>query len=149
MGTFHLVTKRSSCAEFYLINEVPQNIVCSKWSMLEWYWQGKTKVLGEKSVPVPLCPPKILHIHLVSNPGLLAERETNRLKPRARPLDHHTECTSHSVRPSQRTMCASIITTDKWMLCTQTTAVYRKDHTKHIDAVWTKCRIFSINPDGI
>jgi hypothetical protein len=25
------------------------------------YWQGKTKELGEKPVPVPLCPPKIPH----------------------------------------------------------------------------------------
>jgi hypothetical protein len=25
------------------------------------YWQGKTEKLGEKPVPVPLCPPKIPH----------------------------------------------------------------------------------------
>jgi hypothetical protein len=93
--------------------------VCRKWSMLEWYWQGKTKVLGEKSVPVPLCPPQISRTHLGSNPGLLAERETNRLKPWPRPFHDQTECTSHSVRPSQRTVCASIITTDRWMLCTK------------------------------
>ena len=147
MGTFHLVTNRS-CAEFYFINEVPQNIMRRKWSMLEWYRQGKTKVLGEKSVPVPLCPPQISHIHLVSNPGLLDEKETNRLKPWARPLDDRIECTSHSVRPSQRTAYASITTTDRWMLCTQTTAVYWKDHTKHIDTVWAKCRIFRVKPDG-
>jgi hypothetical protein len=24
---------------------------------VEWYWQGKTEELGEKPVPVPLCPP--------------------------------------------------------------------------------------------
>jgi hypothetical protein len=28
---------------------------------VEWNWQGKTEVLGEKHVPVPLCPPQILH----------------------------------------------------------------------------------------
>ena len=28
-------------------------------AMVEWYWQGKTDVLGEKPVPVPLCPPQI------------------------------------------------------------------------------------------
>jgi hypothetical protein len=27
----------------------------------EWNWQGKTEVLGEKPVPVPLCPPQIPH----------------------------------------------------------------------------------------
>jgi hypothetical protein len=27
----------------------------------EWNWQGKTEVLGEEPVPVPLCPPQILH----------------------------------------------------------------------------------------
>ena len=28
---------------------------------VEWNWQGKTEVLGEKPVPVPLCPPQISH----------------------------------------------------------------------------------------
>jgi hypothetical protein len=28
---------------------------------VEWYWQGKTEELGEKPVPVPLCPPQIQH----------------------------------------------------------------------------------------
>jgi hypothetical protein len=27
----------------------------------EWNWQGKTEVLGEKPVTVPLCPPQIPH----------------------------------------------------------------------------------------
>jgi hypothetical protein len=27
---------------------------------VEWKWQGKTEELGEKPVPVPLCPPQIL-----------------------------------------------------------------------------------------
>jgi hypothetical protein len=28
---------------------------------VEWNWQGKTEVPGEKPVPVPLCPPQIPH----------------------------------------------------------------------------------------
>jgi hypothetical protein len=28
---------------------------------VEWNWQGKTEVLGEKPIPVPLCQPQILH----------------------------------------------------------------------------------------
>jgi hypothetical protein len=28
---------------------------------VEWNWQGKTEVLGEKPVPVPLCPQQIPH----------------------------------------------------------------------------------------
>jgi hypothetical protein len=28
---------------------------------VEWNWQGKTEVLGEKPVPVPLSPPQIPH----------------------------------------------------------------------------------------
>jgi hypothetical protein len=28
---------------------------------VEWNWQWKTEVLGEKRVPVPLCPPQIPH----------------------------------------------------------------------------------------
>jgi len=33
-------------------------------NMEHWWnknWQGKTKVLGEKHVPVSLCPPHITH----------------------------------------------------------------------------------------
>jgi hypothetical protein len=29
---------------------------------VEWNWQGKTEVLGEKPIPVSLCPPQIPHI---------------------------------------------------------------------------------------
>jgi hypothetical protein len=29
--------------------------------LVEWYWQGKTYVLGEKPVPAPLWPPKNPH----------------------------------------------------------------------------------------
>jgi hypothetical protein len=28
---------------------------------VEWYWQEKTEELGEKPVPVPICPPQIPH----------------------------------------------------------------------------------------
>jgi len=72
--------------------------VCRKRSMVEWYRQAKTKVLGPKSVPMPLWPPQISHTHFESNPGLLPKWETNRLKPWARPLHDRTECTSHSVQ---------------------------------------------------
>ena len=42
---------------------------------------GKNRQLGEKPVPVPLCPPQISHgLDLGSNPGLRGERPaTNRL----------------------------------------------------------------------
>jgi hypothetical protein len=29
--------------------------------VIEWFWLGKTYVLGEQPVPVPLCPPQISH----------------------------------------------------------------------------------------
>jgi hypothetical protein len=33
-----------------------------KWrSTADWYWQGKTEELGERSVPLPLCLPRISH----------------------------------------------------------------------------------------
>jgi hypothetical protein len=42
------------------ILRIPQMIWV--WSAtVEWYWQGKTEELGEKPVPVPLCPPQIPH----------------------------------------------------------------------------------------
>jgi hypothetical protein len=37
---------------FFLIYEKVEPTV-------EWYWHGKTEELGEKPVPVPLCPPQI------------------------------------------------------------------------------------------
>jgi hypothetical protein len=42
---------------------------------------GKNRQLGEKPVPVPLCPPQISHgLDLGPNPGLRGERPaTNRL----------------------------------------------------------------------
>jgi hypothetical protein len=33
----------------------------SNGAPVEWNWQGKTKELREKPVPVPLCPPQIPH----------------------------------------------------------------------------------------
>jgi hypothetical protein len=30
---------------------------------VEWNWQGKTEVLGEEPIPVPLCPPQIPNGH--------------------------------------------------------------------------------------
>ena len=42
---------------------------------------GENRQLGEKPVPVPLCPPQISHgLDLGSHPGLCGERPaTNRL----------------------------------------------------------------------
>jgi hypothetical protein len=31
------------------------------WAPVEWNWQGKPEVLGEKPVPVTLCPTQIAH----------------------------------------------------------------------------------------
>jgi hypothetical protein len=33
----------------------------SNGAPMEWNWQGKTEVLGENPVPVPLCQPQIPH----------------------------------------------------------------------------------------
>jgi hypothetical protein len=49
---------------------------------VEWYWQGKTEELGEKPVPVPLCPPQI---PLGANPGRHVER------PATNHLSHGTD----------------------------------------------------------
>jgi hypothetical protein len=40
------------------ILRIPQ-IIWVWRATVEWYWQGKTEELGEKPVPVPLCPPQI------------------------------------------------------------------------------------------
>jgi hypothetical protein len=36
---------------------------------VEWYWQGKTEVLGEKPVQVPLFSPQISHGLTGMEPG--------------------------------------------------------------------------------
>jgi hypothetical protein len=36
-------------------------IFTSNGAPVEWNWQGKTEVIGEKPVPLPLCPPQIPH----------------------------------------------------------------------------------------
>jgi hypothetical protein len=42
------------------ILRIPQMIWVWR-ATVEWYWQGKTEELGDKPVPVPLCPPQIPH----------------------------------------------------------------------------------------
>jgi hypothetical protein len=42
------------------ILRIPQMIWVWR-ATVEWYWRGKTKELGEKPVPMPLCPPQIPH----------------------------------------------------------------------------------------
>jgi hypothetical protein len=42
------------------ILRIPQMIWVWR-TTVEWYWQGETEELGEKSVPVPLCPPQTPH----------------------------------------------------------------------------------------
>jgi hypothetical protein len=50
-------------------------------TLVEWYWQGKTEVLGAKPVPVPLFRPPISWTDLGSNLRLRGERPvTNRLR---------------------------------------------------------------------
>jgi hypothetical protein len=57
----------------------------SNGAPVEWNWQGKTEVLGEKPVPVPFCPPQIPHaLTPGSNPGLRGGR------PAANRLSHGT-----------------------------------------------------------
>jgi hypothetical protein len=97
--TFHLVTNRSHCADFYLINEGPQN-VCSmniyyvnKCSVAKklgkrwcrwWVWNiggmistGESRSTLRKTCPsTALYTTNLTHTHLRSNPGLLAESTT-------------------------------------------------------------------------
>jgi hypothetical protein len=52
-----------------------------QWSTSGMKSTGENRQLGEKPVPVPLCPPQISHgLEVGSNPGLRGERPaTNRL----------------------------------------------------------------------
>jgi hypothetical protein len=60
-------TRRKTCPSATLCTTNPTwtdqffFILPSNGAPVEWNWQGKTEVLGEKPVPVPLCPPQIPH----------------------------------------------------------------------------------------
>jgi hypothetical protein len=74
-------------------------IICcpfpSNGAQVEWNWQGRTEVLGEKPVPVPLCPPQIPHrLTLGSKSGLRGGR------PAANRLSHGTASTEHVETPA-------------------------------------------------
>jgi hypothetical protein len=46
--------------KYVSILRIPQ--IIRVWrATVEWYWQEKTEELGEKPVPVPLCPPQTPH----------------------------------------------------------------------------------------
>jgi hypothetical protein len=45
---------------YVIILRIPQMIWVWR-ATVEWYWQGKTEELGERPVPLPLCPPQIPH----------------------------------------------------------------------------------------
>jgi hypothetical protein len=45
-------------------------------AVVEWYWQGKTEELGGKLVPVPLCPPQITHVDLLT----LSQTQTSAMR---------------------------------------------------------------------
>jgi hypothetical protein len=54
------VRPKRGCLLTLAILRIPQMIWVWR-ATVEWYWQGKTEELGEKPVPVPLCPPQIPH----------------------------------------------------------------------------------------
>jgi hypothetical protein len=74
----------------------------SNGAPVEWNWQGKTEEVGEKPVPVPLCPPQIPR-GLTANPGLRGGR------PAANRLSHGTAFSSlyRSQHPSNTTLWIS------------------------------------------
>jgi hypothetical protein len=65
----------------------------SNGAPMEWNWQGKAEVLGEKPLPVPLCPPQIPHgLTPGPNPGLRGGR------PAANSLSNGTAYTIPLIR---------------------------------------------------
>jgi hypothetical protein len=65
---------------------------------------GENRQLGEKPVPVPLCPPQISHgLDLGSNPGLRGERPaTSRLSHGKASFLRVTQCFVHE--PQERSL---------------------------------------------
>jgi hypothetical protein len=47
---------------------------CGCGELVEWYWQGRPKVLGERTASVPLCSPQVARNIPGSKPGLRCVR---------------------------------------------------------------------------
>jgi hypothetical protein len=54
------------------IKMISSFIFPSNGGPVEWNWHGKTELLGEKPVPVPLCPPQIPHAPTRDRTGVSA-----------------------------------------------------------------------------
>jgi hypothetical protein len=48
---------------------------------MEWYWQGESKVLGGKPIPVPHCSPQMPSCHVGYRSQNLALRDCTSLRP--------------------------------------------------------------------
>jgi hypothetical protein len=71
------VRPKSGCLPYASILRFPQMIWVLERDGGMIHWHGKTEELGEKPVPVPLCPPQILNgLTWRANPDLRGERPT-------------------------------------------------------------------------
>jgi hypothetical protein len=70
---------------------------------VEWFWQGKSEVLGEEPVPVPPCPPQIPH-------GLVWDWNRASQKPWHGPFcfSWHTESTINLTQ-NYKALCISFV----------------------------------------
>jgi len=94
-------------------------------AMVEWYWEGKTEVLGENLFPVPLFPPHISHGLKLKSPCITRIQSVPRSK--------HTP--------------VSVIKTGQLMLYREIIAVCCQIHTKHVSFV-RQVGVIYINTQG-
>jgi hypothetical protein len=66
-GGVDLVSKRGYYLPYHITHSSDDMSLESDGGMI--YWQGKTEELGEKPVPMPLCPPQIPHVLTGREPG--------------------------------------------------------------------------------
>ena len=115
--------------------------VVDGWMSMEQWWndtdRGKTEVLGQKPVPVPLSRPQISN-GLTWNQARDSAVRRRRVTARAMtlPIESLTWIMyKYPVRTAQQTLFVSLIKTSQLMLYREIIAVCSQIHTKHINTL--------------
>ena len=116
------------------------------WALVEWYWQWKTKVLGEEPSPMPLRPPQIRR--------RVAWHWTQSSTMRGRPLTtwalawpFHLFVDNHSLSSFRTLHCMKWYDVHKWLIMHVTLVLLRQTFSRSkLRVTCPEVCYFYINP---